>query len=123
MSDNLEFLKEKSVLFADDDPDILEVMTTMLKRHFKTIYKARDGKEALEVFKTEKPDFVLTDIEMPKMDGVSLLNNIKEISPDTKIVIVTAFQDQAYRAEKADGIITKPVMFSKLLEILGGFRS
>lgn len=106
---NLEILKDKTVLFVDDDATTREVMYNTFARRFKKVLLAENGKEGLEIFEKEGPDVVVTDIEMPVMNGLKLLERIKSIDPKKPVVIVTAFSDEAHKASKADAIVIKPV--------------
>ncbi|MFW6307802.1 MAG: response regulator transcription factor [Campylobacterales bacterium] len=115
---NLTVLLDKRVLFVDDDETTREVMNSTLSRRFKEVYLAKNGKEGFEVFEAQKPDIVITDIEMPVMNGLKLLEKIKEIEPTKPVVVVTAFSDEAHKASKADAIIIKPVNRNNLFTAL-----
>lgn len=115
---NMQVLLDKRVLFVDDDETTREVMENTFKRRFKEVYLAQNGKEGFEVFEEKKPDVVVTDIEMPVMNGLKLLEKIKSINPDKPVVVVTAFSDEAHKASKADAIILKPVNRNNLFAAL-----
>ena len=79
-----------SVLVTDDDTDTREVFGTMLELNgFEVIGKAKDGKEASELYIELHPDVVLLDIMMPNYDGFYAMEKIKKFDPDAKIVVVT----------------------------------
>jgi YesN/AraC family two-component response regulator len=115
---NMQVLLDKRVLFVDDDETTREVMQNTFKRRFSEVYLAENGKEGFEVFEEKKPDVVVTDIEMPIMNGLKLLEKIKTSHPDKPVVIVTAFSDEAHKASKADAIIIKPVNRNDLFAAL-----
>ncbi len=70
-------MKKKKILIADDEPEIVEIVKRMLENEYEII-TAYDGEEAYEKAKKEKPDLILLDILMPKMDGWETLKKIKE---------------------------------------------
>lgn len=80
----------RTVLVVDDDEDVLEIMTDFLPTLGYDVRLARDGEEGLQIFKAERPPLVLTDLQMPKLDGLALMKVIKELSPRTEIIILTA---------------------------------
>lgn len=116
--DKKELLKQKSILYVEDDEVALEALSNILKFHTKTVFTAKNGKEGLEKLKELKPDIVLTDLEMPVMNGVVFLQKIKEYDKNIPVVVITAFEDEVHLAKGADGVIVKPVKKELLLEIL-----
>lgn len=93
--ENIKELKEKiknlKVLFVDDDKDFRDGTALFLKKFFDTVIVCSDGQEGLDTFMhTKEFDIVITDVMMPKMDGITMLKKIKEIKPNIFCVIVTA---------------------------------
>jgi len=80
-----------SVLIVDDEEDILNVLKFILTKEGYQVDTALDGKQALQLFKKGSYDIVLTDLRMPEMDGIELLQRIKEIRPETEVLIMTAY--------------------------------
>jgi len=84
-----------TLLYAED-----EVVTRLshieyLKDRYDFEYlEASDGEEAFELFKKHQPEIILTDINMPKMDGLSFVTKVRTLSPHTKIVMLTAYDEQ-----------------------------
>ncbi|WP_265822432.1 response regulator [Geovibrio ferrireducens] len=114
-------MKNKTILYAEDDFMVSKIMSMILAREFKKVYTVKNGKEALAVFREHKPDIVITDLAMPEMSGFELVEKIKEESPDTKIVITTAYREEA---EVIQGVkkLFKPIdrdEFFKCLDELG----
>jgi PAS domain S-box-containing protein len=113
--------REYNILVADDDDTNLQLLLELLKSvGFKTC-AARDGEEAVEVFKKEKPDAVLMDYHMPKADGFTATRRIKEMpeGKDVPVIIVTASalnqnRDEALQAG-AEAFIKKPYIEDDLL--------
>lgn len=120
MSYDLNFLKKLSVLFAEDDDIVRGQVTETLRIFFGKIFVAKDGVEALEMFQLEKPDIILSDIKMPKMDGLQLIEKIREQNQTIPIIILTAYSDQKtlFKAANSsiDGYILKPLELNNFLE-------
>ncbi len=108
-------LGEKTILFVDDDPFTCMAVEKMLQKRFKKVWVAKNGKEGLEAFTAYHPDIVMTDLEMPVMNGIVMLNNIKAIKPSAVVVIVTAFSNEIDDTVHADAIIIKPIERKNLL--------
>jgi DNA-binding response OmpR family regulator len=80
------------VLAADDDEDILELVAFRLERSGYTVLRARDGQEALELARNEKPDLAVLDVMMPKLDGFELTRRLRaeEATSRMPIILLTA---------------------------------
>lgn len=106
----------KTVLIVDDEAVIRDLCRRVL--HDYRIVEAGDGVEALEIFLRGGIDVILTDVMMPKMDGLELLKNLKEREPTMVVIIMTGFADKELilRALKADAddFITKPLNLLQL---------
>jgi len=105
--------KDFTILYVEDDMDTQELIENILQDYFKEVFVASDGEEGLALYKSEQPDIVLSDIHMPKMDGLTMSDSIKKINPEQLIALFTAFNDSAYldRAAKLgiDTYILKPL--------------
>ncbi|MGB9081792.1 MAG: response regulator [Desulfuromonadaceae bacterium] len=109
-----------SMLIVEDEKVIREVMDFMISRRFPdaAIYIAENGKVGLELFKEHMPEIVITDIQMPVMDGITMAVEIKSIHSETKFIVLTAFSNTGYY-EKFNEIgfhdfLPKPIEFDKL---------
>jgi DNA-binding NtrC family response regulator len=80
-----------SILIVDDEEDILNVLKLILTKEGYQVDTALDGKQALQLFRKKSYDIVLTDLRMPEIDGMELLERIKEIRPETEVLIMTAY--------------------------------
>jgi len=85
--------RRKKILVVDDDVDIVRIVTKMLSREEHEVETASSGEEALEKISLRKPDIILLDIMMPRMNGLEALRKIKDIDPSIYIIMITAFGD------------------------------
>ncbi|TVM18300.1 histidine kinase [Oceanidesulfovibrio indonesiensis] len=103
----------RKLMLVDDEEGIRRFLGLSLQDMGYEVETAANGQEALELFEQFKPPIVLTDIKMPVMDGIELLRRLKEISPDTEVVIISGHGDlelaiEALKNDAAD-FITKPI--------------
>ena len=101
------------IVLIDDEEDILDVMTISLEDSGCQVETAANGEAELRLWEEILPQIVVTDILMPKMDGIQVLKIIKERFPDTEVIVVTAFGDmelaiQALQFDASDFIV-KPI--------------
>jgi len=82
------------LLYIEDDSDIQLIYSEQIKESVDTIIYAGDGEEGFSQYLTHKPDIILLDINMPKLDGISLAKKIREIDQEVKIIITTSYADQ-----------------------------
>jgi PAS domain S-box-containing protein len=103
----------EKILLADDEAGIRKVLGISLADSGYEVLTAEDGEEAFEIFQRTKPQIVLTDIKMPGMDGIELLQKIKQEDPDTEVIMITGHGDLelAIRSIKheATDFVTKPI--------------
>ena len=111
----------KKILIADDCPEVVELVRVILEGENYKIIDASNGKETLEKTKLEKPDLVLLDIVMPKMDGFEVCSKLKK-DPQTKEIPIIMLTGKGQEADKeksrevgASDYITKPFSLSSLL--------
>ena len=83
-----------SLLYIEDDKDIQEIYLDLIKEEVDRIHLAYDGEEGYSLYSTLKPDIILLDINMPKVDGLSLAKKIREVDSKVKIIITTAYGEQ-----------------------------
>jgi len=88
-----EILSTKTVLYAEDNDTLRASIVELLSRYFATVYEAKDGKEALEIYHRHMPDVVFSDIDMPLLDGLELSTKIRQDSKTKPIVIISAYSD------------------------------
>jgi nitrogen-specific signal transduction histidine kinase/FixJ family two-component response regulator len=111
---------DKRLLLVDDEEGIRKVLGISLSDKGYEVFTAENGDRALEIFRTENPPIVLTDIKMPGMDGIELLQKIKYDNPDTEVIMITGHGDMdlAIKSLKYQAIdfVTKPIN-DEVLEI------
>lgn len=110
------------ILVIDDDANIREIVRIMLKDY--EIIEASNGREALNLYKTFKPDIVLMDISMPGMDGVETTREILKVNPNAIVIGLTAFartRGNELLNVGAKGIINKPFTRKSLREMIEKF--
>ena len=111
---------KKKLLLVDDEEGIRKVLGISLMDMGYDVLTAENGLDALALFRAEKPSIVLTDIKMPAMDGIQLLQTIKSENPDTEVIMITGHGDMdlAIKSLKLDAtdFVTKPI-HDDILEI------
>jgi YesN/AraC family two-component response regulator len=115
-------LKNFTILYVEDSKVLREYIKNLLKIHVKDIFTANDGKEGLEQFAKLKPDIVITDINMPNIDGLQMSKMIKNSFKDTPIVLLTEFDKPDYLKKAImlgiDSFISKPMKDEELIDLL-----
>ncbi|HJT57636.1 MAG TPA: response regulator transcription factor [Ktedonobacteraceae bacterium] len=111
-------VKKTTIVAADDDPQLLRLITRNLEFEGYTVIPTSDGQQALEQIEAHAPDLVLLDVMMPKMDGFTVCQRVREFSA-VPIIIVTARgqdQDKVHGLDLgADDYLTKPFSVDELL--------
>jgi YesN/AraC family two-component response regulator len=114
MSDRLDV----TVLYVEDDTVTRERFAAIMARQVREVRWAGDGEEGLAVFQVMRPDIVVSDIRMPKMNGLEMARAIRGLQPEARIILTTAFSDQEFLLE-AIGVgincyIMKPIDAERL---------
>ena len=110
--------KKSTILVADDDPQLLRLMTRNLQFEGYDLLTASDGKQALDLFEQYHPDLLLLDVMMPKMDGFAVCASVREFSAAPIIIVTARGQDQDKIQGLdlgADDYLTKPFSVDELL--------
>lgn len=105
---------DKKILIVEDDNIARDVLDLTLRKYFKEIITAENGKVGLELAEQFGPDLIIADLAMPVLDGFRMLKELQSRLKDTPVIIVTAYREEA---ENIDGytILHKPVDRSVLL--------
>ncbi|MEI6703703.1 MAG: response regulator, partial [Deltaproteobacteria bacterium] len=125
------YLKTLTVLYVEDDNDTRKQCSDFLTRPVGTLITAANGVEGLEAFKKHAPDIVITDILMPKMDGLTMAYEIRGLAPSVPIIVITAFEQTDYMMRAInigiDKYVIKPVnsylLFEGLLDCVHRLRA
>lgn len=122
---NLELLKNYTILYAEDEKGIQEETNEILELLFKKVFLASNGLEAKELYKKHKPDLVISDIKMPKLNGLDFVKELRKDDEITPIAITTAFTDTELILLAIElnllKYIIKPVTKEKLFEVFDKF--
>lgn len=113
----------KTVLIVDDSATMLLSLKTNLEIHGFKVEQASNGKQALDKVKSGlKPDLIITDINMPEMDGLEFIKNVRPILKFTPILILTTESEQSKREQAkklgATGWLVKPVSGQDLINVI-----
>ncbi len=100
------------ILVVDDEKGMRDFLSIMLKKEGYEVASAERGEDALKAVQAEIYDLVITDVKMPQIDGIEVLKTVKDVSPETVVIMITAFAttETAVEAMKlgAYDYITKP---------------
>lgn len=110
------------ILIVDDDQDFLQLLEFDLKKHGYEVIMAPDGEEGLKKAKAEKPDLILLDIKMPKMDGYTFVRRLKK-EPETKgiaLIVLTSYEPMKdmFQLEGVEDYFVKSVNMEGLVKTI-----
>ena len=102
-----------SILYVEDEDNIREGYAKALKRISSNLQTAADGEEGLALYKKHHFELIVSDIKMPKMNGIEMVKEIKKLNPEISIIFTSAHTESAYLLEaielQVDGYLLKPV--------------
>jgi len=117
--------KDCKIIYVEDDPQTQKAMGEILKSFFGHVYIGSDGKEGLELFEKYNADLIISDINMPRMNGIEMVTAIRSINAEIPIMIISAYNDKEYLLDSIflgiDRYVTKPLKdddFFKNLHIM-----
>jgi diguanylate cyclase (GGDEF)-like protein len=114
--------KQLTLLLVEDDAEMRETTREFLGSFFEHIILAVDGEDGLKKFQEHKIDFLVTDINMPNMNGLELISNIRQVQEDLPIIILSAHTESKYFTESirysVDGYLLKPFDMEHFLYVL-----
>ena len=114
--------KNIKILFVEDEDNIRIIAPSYLKRLFDEVYEAKDAFEAFEIIEYKKPHIIITDINMPKINGLEMIKKIREKGLDTNIIVLSAFTQTNYLLEaielRLEKYLVKPIRHETIFPIL-----
>jgi len=117
-----KYYTKLTVLYVEDDLITRKLFTRILSNKFGKVITAENGLEALNYFKENHVDIILTDLAMPEMDGFKMIDKIREIDENVPIIAMTAYREESVNLKKANIVLFKPVnkkeVFSTVEELL-----
>jgi len=111
-----------TILIVDDDATLRRVLCAAINWFGFATLEAEDGAQALDIYLSERPCLVITDIYMPKMNGIHLLRTLRRNDPNSKVVLITGgtnyWQLAQDRDSRPDGFLTKPFTVTDLMALV-----
>jgi DNA-binding response OmpR family regulator len=92
----------KKILIVENDTVIAKILAHTLTAHGFSVSEARDGLEGIETITAQSPDLILLDIDMPKMDGMTMLKELRKAGNNTPIIMLTNMNNPEYIADAAE---------------------
>lgn len=115
-------LKNLKILYIDDESLIRENAVEYLSFYCDNVYEADNGINGLETYEKFQPDIIISDIKMPKLNGIDMVKKIRQKDKKTKIILATAFLETSYLLEAIElGLVKyliKPITANKLLPVI-----
>ena len=100
---DIRTMATRRVLIVDDEADVRKTLTDILRAmryaELLEVEEVSDGREGLDAVVRQRPDLVLLDLQMPRMDGLSLLKQIREVEPRLPVIVISATQDNKMSSE------------------------
>ncbi len=123
MDEKYEILLNKSsILLAEDEENVRESFKKVLLLYVEEVFTAKDGKEAYELYTKHNPDIIITDIKMPKINGIELIKKIRQKNHDIPIIVTSAHTDQDLLLESIKlslvEYVVKPIKEKELNRLL-----
>ncbi|MDI6730999.1 MAG: response regulator [Candidatus Margulisbacteria bacterium] len=112
------------ILLVEDQASMRSLFSQLLQAKGHTVVLAEDGEEAWDICTTEKENFdlVLTDVNMPRLDGYEFLKRTRQHFPGVKVILITGANEEAAavicQEYKADGLITKPFVVEEAISLI-----
>jgi DNA-binding response OmpR family regulator len=115
-------LANSSILLVEDDVNLAQSFAKVLLLYVQKVYTANNGQEAYELYQAKHPDIIITDVKMPKMNGLELIKLIRSHDQDIPIIVTSAYTDKDFLLESIKlslvEYVVKPIKESDLLRLL-----
>ena len=119
---NLEQLKNLSILYVEDEALIRQNAIEFLSRYCDNVFEAEDGEEGFQIYQEEKPDIIISDIKMPKLNGLDFATKIRKTDKKTPIIMLTAHTQTDYLLKAVElqliKYLVKPLSLKELKDAL-----
>ncbi len=110
------------ILVVDDNPEVINILGDFLGLNGCEIYKATCGKEALEMLEKKDPEIVILDVQLPDLNGITLIDTIKVSKPTTAVIMATGYYDPNFVIDAmkkgASDFLLKPFELDKLMLVM-----
>jgi two-component system, sensor histidine kinase and response regulator len=120
------YSKKITLLYVEDEQSILDELIPILERYVDSVYSAKNGEEALRIYHKIGPDIILTDLEMPIMNGLEFIKKIREVDTKVPVLINTAFNENRFLQDaiflNVRHYLLKPINIKHLKEILSHIK-
>jgi len=114
--------KNLQLLYIEDNDELLSLKYTIFDEIFSKVFLAKSGYDGLQIYKNEKIDLIITDINMPHMNGIQMLEKIKNINADQKVIVYSAYSEYEYLSSlnqmEIDAYLRKPLETKKMFETI-----
>lgn len=122
MKQDISVLKNLTLLIVEDDTVVLDELFKTASILFHEVYTAKNGQEAFLLYECEKIDMIITDIKMPLLDGIHLVQKIRQKDYEIPIVVLSSYSEQNTLLQilnlGVDGYLIKPVEFYELVNVM-----
>lgn len=119
MEELIKQFQNYTVLCVEDEDGIRKRLVNTLKYYFKEVYEANNGEDGFDLYQEYKPSLIISDIEMPNQNGISMIEQIRQKDLDTIVIMITAYSNEEYLLElinlNINQYILKPVNSDSLL--------
>ncbi|MCD6432800.1 MAG: EAL domain-containing protein [Sulfurimonas sp.] len=122
IEDIINYTSTIKLLYVEDNEEARTSTLTILEEFFNDIVVAVDGKDGLEKFQQQKIDLIITDINMPKLNGLDMIKEIRKIDKEISILVLSAYNESGYFMESiklgVEGYLLKPIDIEQFMEML-----
>jgi len=116
-------MKRTRILLADDHPQIRELLRVILEPEFNVVGAAEDGEALLQYAQSLQPDVIISDINMPKVDGLQAARLLKDVAPHTRVIFLTARSEPSYVAAAFAAGASGYLIKGATTDLVGSLRS
>ena len=121
----MKIVDNKSVLIVDDDQTFLDILARFMEHYgFQPVYRASNGREALDIFRQHPTDLLVTDINMPEVSGMQLMEEVRRIDTEVPIIVVSGWikEEHLPRLEpfRVTDTIFKPFRMDRIRSVIEG---